>query len=110
MMSKEEMYIKFDNLDDIKLSTNLLLIQGLTKKWLDKRPDNEDLLKLKDAIVDVTLVVNKLQLDRGNYHIAMTDYRTRSLRSIERARKAEEKVEALEKELKIYKKKQELGL
>ena len=40
----------------------------------------------------------------------MKEYRHDSIRAIERARKAEDRIEELEKELKVHRKKQELGL
>lgn len=110
MTPKEAMLAKFDNLDDVKLTTSLLLLQSQVKEWCDAKPENEKLQQVRDAIVDVTLITNKLQLDRGNYHIALDQYRTESLRMVTRARDAEEKITALEQELNRYKKKEELGL
>ena len=110
MTPKEAMLAKFDNLDELNLTTSLLLIQSQIKEWCDARPDNEQLQEVRDAILKVTLITNKLQLDRGNYHIALDQYRTESLRMTRRARDADEKIAALEKELNKYKKKEELGL
>jgi hypothetical protein len=110
MTPKEAMLAKFDNLDDIKLTTSLLLLQRQVKEWCDAKPENEKLQEVRDAIVDVTLITNKLQLDRRSYHIALDQYRTESLRMVRRARDAEEKITALEQELNRYKKKEELGL
>lgn len=110
MTPKEAMLAKFDNLDDIKLTTSLLLLQRQVKEWCDAKPENEKLQEVRDAIVDVTLITNKLQLDRRSYHIALDQYRTESLRMVRRARDAEEKMAALEQELNRYKKKEELGL
>lgn len=110
MTPKEAMLAKFDNLDDVKLTSSLLLLQSQVKEWCDAKPNNEKLQEVRDAIVDVTLITNKLQLDRGNYHIALDQYRTESLRMVRRARDAEEKITALEQELNRYKKKEELGL
>jgi hypothetical protein len=104
------MYTKFDNLDDLNLTNNLLIIQETVKKWLDIKPENDELKQLRESIINITLIVNKLQLDRGNYHIALDDYRTRSLRSIERARRAEKKLEKVEEEVAKYKQQIQLGL
>lgn len=110
MTPKEAMLAKFDNLDDLKLTSSLLLIQRQVKEWCDAKPNNEKLQVLRDAIIDATLITNKLQLDRRSYHIALDQYRTESLRMVRRARDAEDKVTALERELEKYKKKVELGL
>lgn len=110
MTAKESMLAKFDNLDDLNLTTSLLLLQSQIKDWCDAKPDNEKLQEVRDAIVNVTLITNKLQLDRKNYHIALDQYRTESLRMVRRARDAEALVKALEEEVSIYKKKEQLGL
>jgi hypothetical protein len=56
------------------------------------------------------LLVNKLRLDRENYHIAMSEYIERSNRSVQRSWKAEQRIEKLEKLVALYKKREELGL
>ena len=109
MTKKEQMYKKFENLDDLNLTTNLLIIQELTKKWIEKS-NNEELQKLRSAIIQVSLLTNKLQLDRENYHITINEYRSEKLRMVERARRAEEKLQKVEEEVAQYKKKIQLGL
>ena len=109
MTVKEQMYKKFENLDDLNLTTNLLIIQELTKKWIGKS-NNEELQKLRSAIIQVSLLTNKLQLDRENYHITINEYRSEKLRMVERARRAEEKLQKVEEEVAQYKKKIQLGL
>ena len=54
MTSKDNMTKKFDNLDDLNLSTNLLVIMELAKKWSELRKDNEEINKLKDAVLNVS--------------------------------------------------------
>lgn len=108
-MIREKLQKKFDNLDDLNLSSNLLIIQQQVLKWCKDR-DNKELNKVRDAIVQISFLTNKLQLDRGNYHLAIDEYSMRSIRSIERARRAEQKIEELEKELAILRKQKELGL
>lgn len=110
MTSKETMIKKFDNLDDLNLSTNLLIIQELTTKWMEKRKDNEELKKLREAIIRVSLLTNKLQLERENYHIVLQEYRSDKLRMIDRAKRAEEKLQKVEEEVAKYKTKIQLGL
>jgi hypothetical protein len=110
MTSKHNMTEKFDNLNDVNLTTNLLTLQSLIKKWCELRPDNEELKQAREAILQITLLTNSLQLDRTNYHIAMSEYLSRSNNSIERARRAEDKVKELEKEISKLKKQKELGL
>ena len=110
MTPKEAMHNKFDNLDDLNLTNNLLILQEAIKNWCELKPQNKELQEARDAIVKVSMLTNKLQLDRGNYHIALSQYRSDSTRSIVRARKAEERIEELEQELKVFKKAKKLGL
>lgn len=101
---------KFDNLDDLKLTNSLLIMQENVSNWCKAKPQNEQLKEVREALLNVTFITNKLQLDRGNYHLAIDQYRSQSIRSIERARKADERIAELEKQLAVYKKKEELGL
>ncbi len=110
MTTRNGMQKKFDNLDDLNLTTNLLVIQENVFKWCEAKPDNERLKEVRSAIIQISLLTNKLLLDRGNYHTTLEQYRTQSTRSIERARRSEEESTYLEKELEIYKKKENLGL
>lgn len=107
---RETMQKKFDNLDDLKLTNSLLIMQENVSNWCKAKPENKQLKEVREALLNVTFITNKLQLDRGNYHLAIDQYRSQSIRSIERARKADERIAELEKELAVYKKKEELGL
>lgn len=107
---RDSMQKKFDNLDDLNLTTNLLVIQENVFKWCEAKPDNEKLKEVRSAIIQISLLTNKLLLDRTNYHTTLEQYRTQSTRSIERARRAEEESTYLEKELEIHRKRKELGL
>ena len=110
MTSRDTMYKKLEVMEDIQLTSNLLTLQSNILEWVKAKPDNKKLNEVCDAVVKVSFTCNKLQLEKNNYHIAMQEYRHDSLRSVERARKAEDKITELEKQLAIYKKKEELGL
>ena len=110
MTSRDTMNKKLEVMEDIQLTSNLLTLQSNILEWVKAKPDNKKLNEVCDAVVKVSFTCNKLQLEKNNYHIAMQDYRHDSLRAVERARKAEDKITELEKELAIYKKKEELGL
>ena len=110
MTSREPMYKKLEVMEDIWLTTNLLTLQSNVLEWCKAKPDNKKLNEVCDAVVKISFSCNKLQLEKSNYHIAMQEYRHDSIRAIERARKAEDRIEEMEKELKVYRKKQELGL
>jgi hypothetical protein len=110
MTSREPMYKKLEVMEDIQLTSNLLTLQSNVLEWVKAKPDNLQLNDVCAAVVKISFSCNKLQLEKNNYHIAMQDYRQDSIRAVERARKAEDRIEELEKELKVYRKKQELGL
>ena len=110
MTSRDTMYKKLEVMEDIQLTSNLLTLQSNILEWVKAKPDNKKLNEVCDAVVKISFTCNKLQLEKNNYHIAMQDYRHDSLRAVERARKAEDKITELKKELAIYKKKEELGL
>ena len=97
-------------MEDIQLTTNLLTLQSNVLEWVKAKPDNKKLNEVCDAVVKISFTCNKLQLEKSNYHLAMQEYRHDALRAVERSRKAEDKIEELEKQLAIYKKKEELGL
>jgi len=110
MTSRESMYNKFEVMDDLELTSNLLTIQANVLEWCKAKPDNDKLNEVRDAIVKVSLIVNKMQLEKGNYHLALEQYRYDAIRAIERARKAESNIEEIQNELDIYKLKDNLGL
>lgn len=110
MTPREKMFRKFEVMEDIKLSSNLLTIQENVLEWCKAKPDNKKLNEIRDAIIQVSLISNKMQLDKGNYHLAMEEYRHDTLRAVERARVAEEKIKEMQIKLDSYKVKEELGL
>lgn len=110
MTPRETMFKKFEVMEDLELTSNLLTIQENVWEWCKVKPDNKKLNQVRDAIVRVSLISNKMQLDKGNYHLALEQYRHDSLRAIERARVAEGKIDEIQKQLDVYKKKEELGL
>ena len=110
MTPKEKMHTKLEVMEDIQLTTNLLTLQSNVLEWVKAKPNNKKLNEVCSAVVKISFTCNKLQLEKTNYHIAMQEYRHDALRAVERSRKAEDKIEELEKELAIYKKKEELGL
>ena len=110
MTSREPMIKKLEVMEDIQLTTNLLTLQSNVLEWVKAKPDNKKLNEVCDAVVKISFTCNKLQLEKTNYHLAMQEYRHDALRAVERSRRAEDRIEELEKQLAIYKKKEELGL
>lgn len=110
MTKKYNYQTKLDNLEDLRLNSALLLLQETIFDWSKKKPDNEKLSKVKDSLIEVSLLSTKLIVEKGTFHLALEDYRSTSLRAVRRARESEKKIEELEKELKILRKSKELGL
>jgi hypothetical protein len=86
---------KFNALEDIDLNTNLLIIQEITKKWFSAKPNNPDLILLKDAVLVVSILANKMNYEKSLYYRTIEEYRGDKLRAIERARKAEEQLKTI---------------
>ena len=101
---------KFEAIEDLKLQSNLLLLQQQILKWSKQKPENETLNKLRDAIIEITFITTKFGLERLSFADTVDDYRSQKLRAIERARKADKKIDSLLKEIKKLKTKNELGI
>lgn len=101
---------KTDNLLHIEYLAHSEILNGRILEWSKARPNNEELKQCVEAALKIAFYVNRLDMDRETYNKVISDYRLRSTRSIERARRAESRIEELEKELAVYKKKEELGL
>lgn len=110
MTKKYNYQKKLDNLEDLRLNSALLVLQETIFDWYKKKPDNERLSEVKDSLVEVSLLSTKLIVEKGTFHLALEDYRSREQRAVRKAREATNKVEELEKELKILRKGKELGL
>ena len=86
---------KFDVLENVDLSTNLLVLQEIISKWHKIKPNNKELNFLKDAIIKVSLISNKLIYEKELYHLAISEYREDKLRAIDRARRSETELNKL---------------
>ena len=110
MTKKYNYQDKLSNIEDLKLNSNLLVLQANILEWSKAKPDNKKLKKVSTALVEVSLLAGKLTMDKATFHLALEDYRSTSLRANQRSRKLETKVSDLEKELKDLKLKINLGL
>jgi|TARA_B110000483_G_scaffold237236_1_gene311677 hypothetical protein len=88
-IKKYMMREKFDVLEDVDLNTALLTMQEIVLKWYKAKPENPDLVSLKDAAIVLTRICNKLSYEKKLYHLTISEYRSDKLRAIERARSAE---------------------
>ena len=110
-MTKEtEMRKKFEAIEDLKLQSNLLFLQEQILEWSKQKPENETLNKFRDAIIEITFITNKFGLERLSFADTVDDYRSQKLRAIERAQKAEKRINELLQEIQKLKTKNELGI
>jgi len=84
-------------LTDIDMLSTLILDQC-------KKKETPTLTEMSKAIARIFFYVNSLQVDRKMYDKAMSQYREDRNRAILRARKAEEELESVKKELVKFKK------
>ena len=54
------------NQNDLLYYTDMELLSGLVLKWVKSKPDNKELKAISDAIVNITVYVNSLQMDRNS--------------------------------------------
>lgn len=92
---------KINNLKDIQYCGNIELLSGVVLEAL-KKQETPKLVDMSKAISQIAFYVNNLQEDRKMYNRSLSEYRSDRNRAIERARRAEEKIEKLEKELKKF--------
>ena len=78
-------------------------------KWLEAKPDNEELQKIQDSFLRVFVYTNNLELRDYSFNRLVSEAREGRNRAVLRARKAEEalevaeaKVKDLEAKLKIF--------
>jgi hypothetical protein len=87
---------KLDNLKDMQYLTNAEIANNILLEYQKKNPTNEKLETLINAVVQIHFYVTELQNDRHLLMLSIDEYRTDKLRAIERARKAESKLETKE--------------
>ena len=97
------MNAKIDLLKDMEYLTDIEMLSTLILDQLKKK-ETPTLKEMSGAISRIFFYVNNLQMDRKMYDKAISQYREDKNRAVLRARKAEQKVEELEKELKNWKK------
>jgi hypothetical protein len=94
---------KIDLLKDMEYLSDIEMLSTLILDQLKKK-ETPTLTKMSESISRIFFYVNNLQMDRKMYDKAMSQYREDKNRAVLRARKAEERVEELERELKKWKK------
>ena len=92
---------KINNLKDLQYYGNIELLSSVVLEAL-KKQETPKLVEMSKAISQITFYVNNLHEDRKMYNRSLIEYRLDRNRAIERARRAEKKIEKLEEELKKF--------
>lgn len=85
---------KLDNLKDMQYLANSEVINNVLLEWQKKHPTNDRLETLINAVLQIHFYVQELQNDRHLLMLSIDEYRQDKLRAIDRARKAESKLQA----------------
>ena len=88
---------------------NFEIMANTLLEW-NKAKHNDRVKDMIQALNGSFYYTHELETNQYYMEKSMQQYRADKLRAVERARKAEKKIKKLEKELAIYKKKEELGL
>ena len=94
---------KLNNLREAEYYTNFNLIGEKIIKWRKAKPENKDLNEFYFAWQEVGFYVHNLITNERLYNQSISEYRADKDRAVMRARKAEQKIEELEKEITKYK-------
>tara|TARA_R100000278_G_scaffold121190_1_gene104535 strand:+ start:252 stop:563 length:312 start_codon:yes stop_codon:yes gene_type:complete len=100
---------KIHNLKHLNYLANFDIISNILLEQQKVKPTKK-VDKLIKAIIDINYYITEIYTNELYFNAALNEYRSSKLRAIDRAVKAEKKVEELEKELSKLKKEKELGL
>ncbi len=100
---------KIHNLKHLDYLANFDILANTFLEWQEKKP-TDAVDKLMGSLIDINYYITEIYTNELYFNKALSEYRADKLRAIERATKAEKKVEELEKEIAKLKKKIELGL
>jgi len=90
---KSSIIKKIENLEDLRLTSNLLILQEHFKKWLDQKPHNKELEAASASLIQVSLLCNSLITDKQHLYMIAEEYRMDKIRAVMRAREAEEELD-----------------
>lgn len=97
-------------LQKLQYDADMLSLMELAKKWKAKAKENAEIKLLIDIIIRIDMYNRHLELERFSFGRILSENTAKGHRLYDRAHRAEEKVEELEKQLAEYKLKESLGL
>ena len=103
------MYKVDRNLLELQNNTDMQMLLELIMKWT-KKSESKELKAFEDALFRQLRYIQALEDERFSFDRIVSESISDKIRAVERARKADERIEELEKQIKILETKKSLGL
>ena len=103
------MYKVDRNLLELQNNADMQMLLELIMKWT-KKSESKELKAFEDALFRQLRYIQVLEDERFSFDRIISESRADKVRAVERARKADERIEELEKQIKILETKNNLGL
>jgi len=97
------------NLLKLQSDSDILMLIGLAKKWRSQS-ENEDIKEMADTVLRLSAYLSSLHLERYSFDRLLSEAMANSHRMLDRAERAEKRIEELEEQIKKYQLKEKLGL
>ena len=101
---------KLNNIKEAEYYTNFNLVGEHIIKSRKLKPENKALNDMYFAWQEVGFYVHNLISNERLYNDSLSEYRTDKIRAVERARKAEDEVKALQEEIQKLKTRIDIGI
>jgi hypothetical protein len=85
------------------------MLLGLAKKWRSQS-DNEDIKEMADTVLRLSAYLSSLHLERYSFDRLISESMASNHRMLDRAERAEKRIQELEEQIDKYKLKEKLGL
>ena len=89
---------KVQNLKDLEYYSNMEYCSPTLRDWVKLKPENEQLKKFRDCLLEISLYVVEIQRDNHFHKEAISDYKyskNKALLDLEELRKKYEKLKPL---------------
>ena len=97
------------NLLKLQSDSDILMLLGLAKKWRSQS-ENEDIKEMADTVLRLNAYISSLHLERYSFDRLISESMASNHRMLERAERAEKRIQELEEQIDKYKLKEKLGL
>jgi|SaaInl5LU_22_DNA_1037371.scaffolds.fasta_scaffold117906_1 hypothetical protein len=97
------------NLLKLQSDSDILMLLGLAKKWRSQS-DNEDIKEMADTVLRLSAYLSSLHLERYSFDRLISESMASNHRMLDRAERAEKRIQELEEQIDKYKLKEKLGL